>query len=119
MRVETLLCDKEIGRNRRPCGEPLEDVEPTTFVIDGIEYEALLCAEHKDGFVDAVGPYLNIATPTTKRSHGKVRKVLKGKRGTPFTTSDVREWARAQGYEVPQAGRLPGELLDAYAEVHP
>ncbi|MPZ27538.1 MAG: hypothetical protein GEV12_14295 [Micromonosporaceae bacterium] len=33
-------------------------------------------------------------------------------------SADVRAWAQAQGIEVPQRGRLPGEVLDAYLAAH-
>lgn len=119
MRSETLTCDLPIGRkNIRPCGETVEDAKPTVFVIEGIEYEAHLCPPHKEGFIDAVGPYLAIASPTVQRSSGKVRKALRGRHGTPFTTREVREWARAQGREVPTAGRLPEPLMEEYADAH-
>lgn len=32
--------------------------------------------------------------------------------------ADVREWARHNGYNVPERGRIPGAVLDAYAKAH-
>lgn len=33
--------------------------------------------------------------------------------------SEVREWAKAEGYEVGAKGRMPGHVQDAYAAAHP
>lgn len=35
------------------------------------------------------------------------------------TTTDVREWAREQGLEVPVRGRVPEEVLDRFLAAHP
>ncbi|MEU9834182.1 Lsr2 family protein [Streptosporangium sp. NPDC048047] len=35
------------------------------------------------------------------------------------TTTDVREWAREQGLEVPVRGRVPEEVLERFLTAHP
>ena len=33
-------------------------------------------------------------------------------------TSEVRAWARANGYEVNERGRIPAAIIDAYEAEH-
>jgi hypothetical protein len=37
----------------------------------------------------------------------------------PVDTSIIREWGRANGYEVPLRGRVPLEVLEAWEQAHP
>ncbi|GHF40817.1 hypothetical protein GCM10010218_22790 [Streptomyces mashuensis] len=35
-----------------------------------------------------------------------------------ISTQEVRAWARAHGYDVPDRGRIPGAVIDAWREAH-
>lgn len=37
---------------------------------------------------------------------------------TMASSSDIRAWARTHGYEVPDRGRIPAEILDAWQQAH-
>ncbi len=80
------------------------------FGLDGTEYEIDLNAAHARQLRDALARYVDAA----RRVSGSARKPARGSRrgptGTPGTTG-VREWARAQGIEVKDRGRVPADLM--------
>ena len=80
------------------------------FGLDGTEYEIDLNAGHAKELRDALARYVNAA----RRVGGSARKSARGsRRGTAggLNTTEVREWARAQGIEVKDRGRVPAELV--------
>jgi hypothetical protein len=80
------------------------------FGLDGTEYEIDLNAAHARQLRDALARYVDAA----RRVSGSARKPARGSRRGPTGTTDttgVREWARAQGVEVKDRGRVPGDLM--------
>jgi hypothetical protein len=80
------------------------------FGLDGTEYEIDLNAEHARQLRDAPAAYVRAAR---RVSGGSRRPGRGGRRGSASTlsTTEVREWAKAQGIEVKDRGRVPAELL--------
>ncbi len=80
------------------------------FGLDGTEYEIDLNAEHAKALRDALARYMGAA----RRVSGSVRRPPRSGRRTSATglnTTEVREWAKAQGIEVKDRGRVPAELV--------
>ena len=80
------------------------------FGLDGAEYEIDLNAEHAQALRDALARYVKAA----RRAGGGARRPARGGRraGTDgVDTTEVREWAKAQGIEVKDRGRVPAELV--------
>ena len=78
--------------------------------LDGTEYEIDLNAGHARQLRDALALYVGAA----RRVGGSARKPARGNRPGPsgvLNTTDVREWARAQGIEVTDRGRVPADLV--------
>jgi len=80
------------------------------FGLDGTEYEIDLNAGHAQALRDALARYVKAGL----RAGGGARRPARGGRraaaGRPNTT-EVREWAKAQGIEVKDRGRIPAELV--------
>jgi hypothetical protein len=79
------------------------------FGLDGTEYEIDLNAGHAKELRDALARYVDAA-----RRVGSVRRPLRGgRRGVAgdLNAVEVREWARAQGIEVKDRGRVPADLI--------
>jgi hypothetical protein len=80
------------------------------FGLDGAEYEIDLNAGHAKELRDVLARYVDAA----RRAGGSARKPARASRpktaGGPNTT-EVREWARAQGIEVKDRGRVPADLM--------
>jgi hypothetical protein len=82
------------------------------FALDGAEYEIDLNAKHADALRKSLARYVEAA----RRSSGSAaaRRPARGGRRTAATglnTTEVREWAKAQGIEVKDRGRVPAELV--------
>jgi hypothetical protein len=102
-KVQTLLIDDLDG------GEADDTVR---FGLDGTEYEIDLSAKHAEALRKALAPYLGAA----RRASGSAarRPGRNGRRAASAAGPDataVREWAKSQGIEVKDRGRVPAELV--------
>jgi hypothetical protein len=80
------------------------------FGLDGTEYEIDLNARHAKELRDALARYVGAA----RRAGGAARRSARGARrgsASGLNTTEVREWAKAQGIEVKDRGRVPAELV--------
>ena len=71
-------------------------------------YEIDMSDAHRDELLRALEPYITAArkTPTTAR-----RRTATSSTGA----AEVRAWARANGYQVTDRGRVPETIQQAYA----
>ena len=101
-RIQTLLIDDLDG------GEAAGTVR---FGLDGTEYEIDLSAAHGDELREALGLYLAHA-----RQVGKTPRSAAGTRrgSAAVDTAKVREWAKEQGIEVKDRGRVPAGVVEQY-----
>jgi nucleoid-associated protein Lsr2 len=80
------------------------------FGLDGTEYEIDLNAEHAAALRNALASYVSAA----RRVGGSVRKPAhSGRRRSAdgLNPTEVREWAKAQGIDVKDRGRVPADLV--------
>jgi hypothetical protein len=80
------------------------------FGMDSTEYEIDLNVEHAQQLRDALAAYVRAG----RRVSGGSRRPARGERRGPasgLNTTEVREWAKAQGIEVKDRGRVPAELV--------
>ena len=80
------------------------------FGLDGTEYEIDLNEEHAKELREAVARYAGAA----RRASGAAGRPGRTGRRAPagrLNTTEVREWAKAQGIEVKDRGRVPAELV--------
>jgi Lsr2 len=80
------------------------------FGLDGTEYEIDLNEEHTKELREVLARYVGAA----RRASGTGRRPARTGRRAPaggLNTTEVREWARAQGIEVKDRGRVPAELV--------
>jgi nucleoid-associated protein Lsr2 len=80
------------------------------FGLDGTEYEIDLNAEHATALRNALAAYVSAA----RRIGGSTRKP--GRSGRRRSTdslnpTEVREWAKTQGIDVKDRGRVPADLV--------
>lgn len=78
------------------------------FGLDGADYEIDLNAEHAQALREALARYVQAARRASSRRPGR-----SARRGRPdgVDSTEVREWAKAQGIEVKDRGRVPSELV--------
>ena len=80
------------------------------FGLDGVEYEIDLSAEHSRELRDALARYVGAARRAGGAARQQARSGRRGSAGGPNPT-EVREWAKEQGIEVKDRGRVPAELV--------
>jgi hypothetical protein len=100
-KIQTLFIDDLDG------GEAESTVR---FGLDGTEYEIDLSAKNADALRKALARYVDAA----RRAPGAPRRAARsGRTATAggLNATEVREWAKAQGIEVKDRGRVPAELV--------
>ena len=90
--------------------------ETVSFAIDGVDYEIDLSEEHAANLREAVSIYIGHARRTGGRRKGRGRSSGSGgSGGAGASAADIRAWARENGWEVPERGRVSAEVREAYA----
>lgn len=79
------------------------------FGIDGAEYEIDLSAAHNAELRDALGKYVSHARKVTARGARPA-----GRRPSPVDTTAVRAWARDNGIDIKERGRVPADVVARY-----
>lgn len=91
-----------------------EAVETVTFGYQGKQYEIDLNQKNFDRLEKALAPFIQKAR--TVRAAGGRQRRQRGATGTVHTadTKAIRQWAREQGLEVSDRGRIPAEIVERY-----
>ncbi|MEU8952057.1 Lsr2 family protein [Streptomyces sp. NPDC048489] len=89
-----------------------EATETVVFALGEKIYEIDLSEKNASKFRTQLAPYIDSARRVQASRAGGQRS--KGASGGSEDSSAIREWARAQGYEVNDRGRIPSELRAAY-----
>jgi len=82
------------------------------FGLDGAEYEIDLNAVHAAALREALAKYVGPA----RKVGGAARRTSRGPRRPRQDTTAMREWAKAQGFQVAERGRVPAEIVAKYQE---
>jgi hypothetical protein len=85
------------------------------FALDGTEYEIDLSTAHNDELRKSLEKYVTHA----RKVGGQARRAARGggRRGSStIDTARVREWAKDQGYNIKDRGRVPAEFVAKYQE---
>ena len=88
--------------------------ETVTFGLDGKEFAIDLNKKNARSLRDALAPYVAHARPVSSR--GGRRSASKAASGA--APSEIRAWARENGFDVPERGRVAAEVREAYAAAH-
>ena len=81
------------------------------FGLDGTEYEIDLNAGHAQDLRDALARYVGAARRVGGAARRPARSGGRGASANGLNTTEVREWAKAQGIDVKDRGRVPAELV--------
>jgi len=107
-------------------GEEAEDITTVEFALDGVTYEIDLDDDNSSKLRDALADYIAAARRTGGRRANGLRRSGGGGAGTgtPRATSpggydretskQIREWAKGQGFEVSDRGRVPNNVVEAW-----
>jgi hypothetical protein len=88
-------------------------VETVTFGLDGATYEIDLNKKNAAALRDALGAYVG---------HGRKVTGSRGRRATKTSIGpaarEIRDWARSNGFTVPDRGRIPAEVREAFEKAN-
>ena len=86
------------------------------FALDGTEYEIDLNAKHTEELRSALGKYVTHARKVGAIARRGGRGAGRGGRGTgsALNTTEIRNWAREQGYDIKDRGRVPADVVSKY-----
>lgn len=84
------------------------------FALDGAEYEIDLSAKHDEELRAALGTYVTHA----RKLGGPARRAAtrSGRKPSTVDTVAVRTWARENGYDIKDRGRVPADLVTKYRD---
>jgi hypothetical protein len=102
-RIETIFIDDLDGS---------EASTTIRFGLDGADFEIDLNAAHADELRKTAELYMEAGRKVSSTARRTGRPV--GRRGTAGSgpsSSEVRDWAKDQGYDVKERGRIPAELV--------
>ena len=104
-KIQTLFIDDIDG----------SDAEGTVrFALDGTDYEIDLNADHTTALRGALAVYVAHA----RKVSGASRRVSRGagRKASAIDTAAVRAWAREQGIDIKERGRVPATIVAQYRE---
>ena len=109
-RVQVLLvCDLHEG--------DVEGTETITFGLDGSTYEIDVCEAHGRELRDAYAPFVGAARRAGRTAGGPRRGGGRSRGGTN-DVAQIREWARSNGHQVSERGRISATVRAAYDAAH-
>ncbi len=83
--------------------------ETVTFALDGTTYEIDLSTKNAAALRDAFAPYVGHA-----RKVGRAGKAAKKSTQLGASAGEIRAWAKSNGFDVPERGRIPANVREAF-----
>jgi hypothetical protein len=99
-------------------GTAADDITTVTFGLDGAAYEIDLTPNNAAKLRNQLDAFIQAA----RRTGGRVKRGTPPKAATPAAnreqTKAIRDWARQNGFEVSDRGRMPANVIEAFEEAH-
>jgi hypothetical protein len=99
-------------------GTTSDDITMVTFGLDGATYEIDLTANNAAKLRNQLGDFVDNA----RRTGGRAKRGTTPKPTGPATnreqTKAIRDWARQNGYELSDRGRIPSTVIEAFEKAH-
>ncbi|MFE0648531.1 Lsr2 family protein [Streptomyces sp. NPDC059534] len=104
-KIVTLLTDDLDGS---------EAAQTVLFALDGKNYEIDLTDDHAGELREVLAPYVGAGRKVGGGGRTPVRRM--GAAKPSQDSSAIREWARANGHDVSERGRVPASIREAYEQ---
>lgn len=88
-----------------------EAVGTVHFALDGKSYEIDLNEKHAKQLRDSLAKYVEAGRKVSATRRAGRAAARSGAGPSP---SEVREWAKNNGYDVNERGRVPNDLIEKY-----
>lgn len=93
--------------------------ETVLFSLDGVAYEIDLTDENAAALRATFGPYISAARAiSSARASAAPVDARKRRRPGQQDYSAVRGWAKSNGYQISERGRVPASVIEAYEAAH-
>src|SRR5919107_6309331 len=93
------------------------NAKEVSFSLDGKNWVIDLNAKNRAALEKALKPY--IAAATEQKAPGRRSKTARStSRSKSADLAAVRDWAKSNGYQVSDRGRLSADVQQAYAAAH-
>ncbi|WNB90143.1 Lsr2 family protein [Glutamicibacter protophormiae] len=86
--------------------------------MDGRHYEIDLGRDNAPEFRAVLEPYVSVSRKITTPGRSRQSRSKGSKQRRGYDLSAVRVWGRENGFDVPDRGREPNAVLDAYEAAH-
>jgi hypothetical protein len=92
--------------------------ERVDFSYRGVDYQIDLSAANIAKLDKALKPYVDAAAKV--RAGGRVRRTKSngGGKSSPEQLAAIRDWARKNGHDVADRGRIKAEIVEAFDAAH-
>ncbi|MEU6389950.1 Lsr2 family protein [Streptomyces sp. NPDC046939] len=104
-KVEVLLIDDLDGG---------EADETLTFALDGKTYEIDLKAKNADKLRKALQPFVGAGRKVGRTTSAGNRGRASAAAGGNSDTAKIRAWAKENGHDINDRGRVPASIREAY-----
>src|SRR3954453_15049849 len=91
-----------------------EATETVSFGLDGRTYEIDLNDKNAKALRDSLARYVGAG----RRSGGSRGTAAKRRTQVGTTAREIRDWARSNGHKVPDRGRIPADVREAFEAAH-
>ena len=89
--------------------------QTVTFALDGTSYEIDLNDKNAAALRDAVATYVGHARKVSGSRRGRRSSASSG---SGPSAKEIRDWARSNGHKVPERGRIPASVREAFEAAH-
>ena len=97
--------------------------ETVTFALDGVGYEIDLNENNARKLRDSLAHYVGSArrgsgARSGSGGRGKTPRARSGPARSAGNNAEIREWAKRNGHQVNERGRIPTAVVEAYEQAH-
>ena len=103
-KIQTLFVDDLDGS---------EAEDTIRFALDGASYEIDLSAAHAGELRSMLAPYTRAGRKVTSAGRRTTRNQGKAA-ANGFSTNEIRDWAKANGMEIKDRGRVPADVVTKF-----
>ncbi len=110
--VRQLIDDIDGSEIRDGGGERVE------FSFRGVDYQIDLSAANAANLEKALMPYIDAAAKVRGAGRPRRSKLDGNGKSSPEQLAAIRVWARKNGHEVADRGRIKAEIIEAFQAAH-
>lgn len=86
--------------------------QTVVFGLDGSSYEIDLSDANASALREALAPYVGHGRKVGRSARRTARAAAAS--GSGVSAREIREWAKSNGHSVPERGRIPADVREAY-----